>query len=520
MICLFKCPGCGDDMRFDVETQMLICDVCGHSMSPSEYDLSMIRMEQKTEQTKRLQCYHCPSCAATLMRDKEQVTCICAYCGTDMAVFDDGEGKYRPDKIIAFKVTKEEARNKFAKWWGEHDILPKFIPGKMNLEIRGIYIPVWLVNADTVTNMIAIVSKEKYIDYSKPYDEYTKYYYQRIQEEKEQRSQYISMNTIESKVVYLGVKRKIFAEYRKIPSISSLNFSQSRFHGVEPYDYSQLENFTPAYLSGFPAEQYYLKPEDILPKSLKRIGSYGKEQCTRHIIAGTGGKTRIEKVSEYGQQIEPREVEYALVPLWICSYYYGGKCHYVYVNGQTGKTDGEVIEDAGKFRKESLFQFLSYFVLCLPLFLLLGIFINPQWFMEFISVPFILFVATLLPGILKQKGRGLRKAGRKEQRYTDEIQYRKKSILKPDMVLLLRIVIGMIGLIIALNCYSLQTTGDITGARLIGMIVLTLLSAMIFTYSFQKKYRATMQKREEVEYTDYLKPYGTKVLTEETTENV
>ncbi|HPF28500.1 MAG TPA: hypothetical protein PLZ77_00175, partial [Lachnospiraceae bacterium] len=73
---------------------------------------------------------------------------------------------------------------------------------------------------------------------------------------------------------------------------------------------------------------------------------------------------------------------------------------------------------------------------------------------------------------------------------------------------------------IALNCYSLQTTGDITGARLIGMIVLTLLSAMIFTYSFQKKYRATMQKREEVEYTDYLEPYGTKVLTEETTENV
>ena len=34
---MYKCPGCGAELRFDIKTQKLVCDHCNTTVDPYEY---------------------------------------------------------------------------------------------------------------------------------------------------------------------------------------------------------------------------------------------------------------------------------------------------------------------------------------------------------------------------------------------------------------------------------------------------------------------------------------------------
>ena len=71
----------------------------------------------------------------------------------------------------------------------------------------------------------------------------------------------------------------------------------------------------------------------------------------------------------FGHQL--KNIYYALVPIWVCSYHYEGKRHFIYVNGQTGKTDGEIIFNKKKFIKE----IIVYAVTTFPLWYAMAMFL-------------------------------------------------------------------------------------------------------------------------------------------------
>ncbi len=75
---------------------------------------------EKTEELKRkgiteeiMECtiYSCTACGAELMVNEVETSTFCSYCGQPTIVFDRVTSTKKPQYILPFMVTKEEAVN-------------------------------------------------------------------------------------------------------------------------------------------------------------------------------------------------------------------------------------------------------------------------------------------------------------------------------------------------------------------------------------------------------------------------
>ena len=487
MICIFKCPGCASNMRFNAQKQKMECPTCGVDVSVEDYDAKEIELDGGQKCGDDTSSYRCPSCGAEMLTENLQVTHSCRWCGTEMAVFGSMENKIRPEKVIPFSISKEQAINHFNRWWMEHDIMPEYDQVKMKFDIHPLYLPVWLSDTNVQTDITAVVRTEE------TDDEFVRKYYL--------------------------IRKVISSIFGRVPSIASYNFSSTRFQGIEPYDYTKLQDFTPAYLSGFPAEQYSIEAQDVIPRMIKRVRDFGKEQCRKHICTNAHGYSEIETEQTSEGATELKEIYYALVPVWICSYTYKNKKRMVYVNGQTGKTDGEVVIEEQRNTRDFLVLFLANFWESLGLLMMYSVFARRRRFTRRHSAS--LFSYAILLGLLHiLTGDG--SIFRKKNRYTDataNISLKDGSIIKylqgPAKLVPIKFILGAIFFVIGFGGYG------ILGVTLQGqklsllfpiLVIVSIIIAAIGTGIYFKKYVKDQTRQDTAEYTDYLQADDTIIL--------
>lgn len=514
MIFTFKCPGCAGNMRFNEQKQKMECLTCGVEVAVEEYDAKEIMIDGGQKCGEDTSIYRCPSCGAEMLTENLQVTCSCRWCGTEMAVFGNMEDKIRPEKVIPFSVSKEEAVNHFNRWWMEHDSLPKYDQVKMKFDIHPLYLPVWLIDANVQTDITAVVRTDETEDNLSSYG--NKY------DSRLMTSSYAGMaspqNNVKTRKYYL-IRKVISSVFRSVPSIASYHFSSTRFQGIEPYDYTQLQDFTPAYLSGFPAEQYSIEAQDVIPKTIKRVRDFGKDQCRTHICTNmhTGAEIETEKASEGATEL--KEICYALVPVWICSYTYNNKKRMVYVNGQTGKTDGEVVMEEERNSRDFLVLALANFWECLGLLMVNSVFWRRSTFRRRHSVSLI-ELATVL-GLLHVIT-GNFSLFKKKNSYTDvspNISWRNGKVIKhlqgPAKAAKLKFILGTIFFVIGIGGYGIMGT-TLQGIKLSQvfpvLIIASIIIAVIGTLIYLKKYIKDQNRQDTAEYTDYVQAERTVVL--------
>lgn len=494
MICIFKCPGCASNMRFNEQKQKMECPTCGVDVSVEDYDAKEIELDGGQKCGDDTSIYRCPSCGAEMLTENLQVTYSCRWCGTEMAVFGNMENKIRPEKVIPFSISKEQAINHFNQWWMEHDIMPEYDQVKMKFDIHPLYLPVWLSDTNVQTDITAVVRTE------------------------ETEEEMYSQNRGNKKKYYL-IRKAISSIFSRVPSIASYNFSSTRFQGIEPYDYNKLQDFTPAYLSGFPAEQYSIEAQDIIPKMIKRVRDFGKEQCRIHICTNTHGYSEIETEQTSEGATELKEICYALVPVWVCSYTYKNKKRMVYVNGQTGKTDGEVVIEEQRNTRDFWVLFLANIWECLGLLTMASVFMHRRRFSRRGSVSLLTYVMILgLLHILTGEGTLFRK----KNRYTDttaNISWKNGSVLKylqgPEKIVPIKFILGTIFFVIGIGGYGLLGR-TLQGYQLSQMfpilVIVSIIIAIVGTWIYFNKYVKDQKRQDTAEYTDYLQADRTIIM--------
>ena len=148
-----RCPDCNATLKYSPDLGKMYCAFCGNtyeadelndnSDDPSGLDES-VKIRKRHADTIQMQMVHCTSCGAKLAMNYVEISSYCAYCGQPTIVKDRIEDYLKPDYIIPFKITKEEAL-KILKHNIKNGI---FIPNDMqDIQIDrlcGIYIPFWL----------------------------------------------------------------------------------------------------------------------------------------------------------------------------------------------------------------------------------------------------------------------------------------------------------------------------------------------------------------------------------------
>ena len=103
-----KCPSCGANVKFNPTTQKWDCEYCGNSYEIGEFEKQQEK-ETKENLDFEIDEYTCPNCGATVVTDANTVATHCVYCGNTTIMKNRLQGEFKPDKLIPFKTTKEEA---------------------------------------------------------------------------------------------------------------------------------------------------------------------------------------------------------------------------------------------------------------------------------------------------------------------------------------------------------------------------------------------------------------------------
>ena len=307
---MIYCPGCGNGLRFDIPSQLMLCDACGGYYDPA----STVSMNKDAQGHRVFESFvfTCPSCGGELLTtDPNDAVGFCPFCGGASMLYDRIHQQWEPEYIIPFQITKEQCKELYVKE-AKRSIFtsrqyrdPQLIEG-----FRGIYMPYWSYQAIQRGDFSLKGDKK-------------------------------GVFTTET----FRITGNIDVELDGYGHDASKGFDDRISEDIAPFDPRGHKPFAPGYLSGFYADigdvnalDYNKKATDVICEDTAKL--LAKEPS---IFRADGGIRDI-KVSAADAQI-PTSVTSAkrtLYPVWFMSYRNKDKITYAAVNGQTGKVSADL----------------------------------------------------------------------------------------------------------------------------------------------------------------------------------
>ena len=331
----YKCPCCGGAIEFNSARQKMKCPYCDTEFEMEDlknYDQEL-RQERPDEmnwetfaggewqagETDGMRVYTCQSCGGEIVGDENLASTACPYCGNHVVMTGQFSGVLRPDYVIPFKLDKKAAREGLKKHMKGKWLLPKVFKDENHLEeIKGVYVPFWLFDADT--------------------DAHIRYRATRVRA-------WSSGDYDYTETSHYAVIREGSVEFERVPVDGSSRMADELMESIEPFDFSEAVDFQTAYLAGYLADKYDVTAEESIERANERIRR-STEQVFADTVEGLYATVVPEQVSI---QLKNGKAKYALYPVWLLTTKWRGKQYLFAMNGQTGKFVGDLPADNGMY---------------------------------------------------------------------------------------------------------------------------------------------------------------------------
>ena len=321
----YKCPCCNAPLIFGAGEQQMKCEYCDNTFdldtvqacaeSEAPEEKPEIQWEEtekpewSEEEQSHIRSYLCDACAGQLITDEHTVATFCPYCGNPTILPARLSGGLKPDGVIPFKTSKEDAKTAFLNLCKRKPLLPKFFTEEQRLEkITGMYVPFWLYDCEG--------------------DFQGQYKATRIHTWADRDYNY-------TRTDHYHLVRAADSAFVSIPMDASQKMDNAIMESIEPFDYSQIVDFETAYLSGFLADKYDVEALEGQDRIQQRVKS-----SLNSLISGTIiGYHTVMPISTR-VQVKHGKSRYVLLPVWMLHTRYKDKTYVFAMNGQTGKMTG------------------------------------------------------------------------------------------------------------------------------------------------------------------------------------
>ena len=339
-----KCPACGAPILYKPNLKKWKCDYCKSEFTLEEMkkynnasnEKNNIKEEIKTKIQKEKDNtnyyeYNCKDCGAKIIADENTAATFCVYCGNTAILKEKLSGKFAPDMIIPFKNEKEKAIEAFKSLNKGRPLMPNFFNDEKNIEkIKGVYIPFWLYDVKVNGELDATSTTS---------------------------TTWTVGDTVYTKTDTYRLEREGEMSFNKIPVDGSTRFDNDIMNTIEPFNYSELEEYNHAYLSGFLAEKYDVDEETSFKDAEER--SLNSARDTIKDDMGMGIKTIVNDTLASTKIL----TKYVLLPVWMINVKYKDKFYTFAMNGQTGEFVGNIPVDKKKAFIYGILTFVITFML-------------------------------------------------------------------------------------------------------------------------------------------------------------
>lgn len=291
----YRCNGCGGNVIYDPKKKKMVCESCG-----TESSFQVIQQDRLDQ---------CDNCGTILEPKPHTLSCKCPACGTYLILNDRMEGELKPDLVLPFRISKYDAVDLLQESFGKKMFLPgNFLNASTVEHIQGVYVPFWMFDFHSSVDYTG--TGEKIRTWTRGDTEYT-----------------------ETKVY--SIERNFDIDYDKIPADGSTLMEDNLMDLLEPFQYEELIEFSPEFLSGFLADTYDEDAQTVQPRAEEKVDKYSRNKLSATISG-------YDHVREDSCRINNAvtSLKYAFLPMWRYVYTFQGKEYHFFVNGQTGKVTG------------------------------------------------------------------------------------------------------------------------------------------------------------------------------------
>lgn len=332
----YKCPCCGGAITFDSSLQKMKCPFCDTEFEmetlasydselknePAE-DMSWKDIPENKWQNGEengLRSYVCKSCGGEIVGDENTAATSCPFCGNPVVMMGQLSGSLKPDYIIPFKLDKNAAKAALQSHYAGKRLLPKIFKDENHIdEIKGIYVPFWLFDAEADVNIRYKATRVRY--WSDSDNDYTE-------------------------TSFFSVMRGGNIGFSCVPVDGSAKMADDLMESIEPFDFSDAVDFQTAYLAGYLADKYDVSAEQSIERANERIRTSSADAFASTV---QGYASVIPESTSI--RLRDGHTKYALYPVWLLNTTWNGKKYTFAMNGQTGKMVGDLPVDKSAYRK-------------------------------------------------------------------------------------------------------------------------------------------------------------------------
>lgn len=329
-----QCSGCGATLHFAPGTHQLQCSYCGASNEIANTDttpivsfdyLEFIAGKQGGAAVQQIaSVVSCKNCGASTTLPPEVNSDNCAFCASPLVLNDVQKQEIvRPHYILPFLVAQQQALQSFRAWlkgrWFAPSDLSKMVSTEAR-QLKGIYIPHWSYDADTVSNYVGSRGEYYYT---------TETYTETVNGEEVTRTREVRHTA------WYPVSGTVENEFNDILISASNSLPQNVANRLEPWRLESLVHYNEQYVSGFRSELFQIDAEKGLESAKQRMQPIIRQT----VLSDIGGDEQVINAMDtsYGNLA----LKYILLPAWISAYKYNNKLYHFTVNACTGEVVGE-----------------------------------------------------------------------------------------------------------------------------------------------------------------------------------
>ncbi|MCR4998435.1 MAG: TFIIB-type zinc ribbon-containing protein [Lachnospiraceae bacterium] len=360
---MFKCPNCGGHVVYEPTLRKMKCEFCDSLFNPEPGDVpadadAQVASSEEVTVTQATDKYEanvftCPQCGGEIISDADTAVTFCSYCGSSTVLEGRLTKIQKPDYVIPFVKTKEEAEEAYKKAISRSLFAPASLKRDTVVErFRGIYMPYWIYNFRIDGQTTANGTK----DY--------------------RRGNYIYHD-------HYQVTSDTHATYDGISFDASSSFADSLSGAIAPYEIKDKKKFSEDYLAGFYADTSDISKTVYKKEARDMVKSDAANRMMHSDNYGQYGIHVGDALSAMAPDAEESNLGY--FPVWFLSNRTGDRISYAVVNGQTGRVAVDIPISFAKYMIGAL-------IIAVPLFFLMNL--------AFTITPLMAVVLTIFLGVI------------------------------------------------------------------------------------------------------------------------
>ena len=266
----------------------------------------------------------CDNCGSEVAAAPDQRSYVCPFCDSTYVVeLQQTTNRQRPEFVVGFAVTREQARDKFREWISANSW---FRPGDLRMATlaekqQGVYLPFWAFTMLAQSHWSATIGEHWYRT-----ETYTT---------RDAKGNTVTHTRQVQETEWWPLSGNHHHYYAGYLVSGSNGLPQQQAERIKPFNLPALKRYEPYYLAGWLSEEYSIEREAALQHCQQEFSNRERNNVAAFLPGDT------HRGLEVSTSFSSVNSDLCLLPVFVLTYRYRDRLYRFLVNGQTGKCVGD-----------------------------------------------------------------------------------------------------------------------------------------------------------------------------------